>query len=400
MSTTNKEKLLNTAAQPAQPVTAAQTAQPVQVQQIQQPAAVNANAGTAKASAMGDMSSAQTANNAAAPNTNNATDDINSLMTMSGLSDATKQTLGQLVNNGYQPSATVSGALNELNSVIGKQPAAFQSAYMQQLNNVMQNILGRQAFSYDMASDPMFQQYKSQYVQAGKNAMKDTMGQAAALTGGYGNSYAQTAGQQAYDAYLQQLGDRMPELYGMALDAYNTEGDLLATNYGLLSDAYNREYGEYQDMYNRWLNERDYAADRYYDERNFDYGQYSDALNAQMANRDYYYNMVVDMVNNDETPSDELLRLAGFTDEDIASFKGSKSSGSSSGSSGKSTSGSAGSSAGAGGSTAEKLNSYGQSLSGGIKSTGNTTAQYIKDLKKKKITIPKNLYVTDYLGMR
>ena len=46
--------------------------------------------------------------------------------------------------------------------------------------------------------------------------MKDTMGQAAALTGGYGSSYAESSAQQQYDAYLQQLGDIVPELAGKA----------------------------------------------------------------------------------------------------------------------------------------------------------------------------------------
>ena len=51
------------------------------------------------------------------------------------------------------------------------------------------------------------------------------MGMASTLTGGYGNSYAQTAGQQTYNAYLQQLAGVMPELYGAAYDRYRAEGE-------------------------------------------------------------------------------------------------------------------------------------------------------------------------------
>jgi guanine deaminase len=58
-------------------------------------------------------------------------------------------------------------------------------------------------------------------MQQGQQAMRDTMGQAAALTGGYGNTYAQQAGEQAYAAYLSRLNDVLPELYG---EAYNRFG--------------------------------------------------------------------------------------------------------------------------------------------------------------------------------
>ena len=211
--------------------------------------------------------------------------DAASLVSLPGVSDNTKQALGSLVSNGYQPSQNVSAAMAELNNIIAKQPAAFQSGYQQQLQNVLNTILGREQFSYDMVSDPMYQMYRQQYAQAGKQAMQDTMGRAAALTGGYGSSYAQTAGQQAYNAHLQQLNDVVPELYAQARQAYNDEGDALAQQYSMLGDAYNREYSQYQDEYDRWQGERDYAAGRYDTERAYDQDSYTQQLNywANMA---------------------------------------------------------------------------------------------------------------------
>ena len=73
-------------------------------------------------------------------------------------------------------------------------------------------------------------------------AMRDTMGQTAQLTGGYGSSYAQSAGQQQYGAYLQKLGEVMPELYGAALKRWQAEGDALS---GQLSTASALAAGEY-----------------------------------------------------------------------------------------------------------------------------------------------------------
>ena len=84
-------------------------------------------------------------------------------------------------------------------------PGAYTSQWQGQLSDAIGKILDRKEFSYDVNSDALYQQYKDRYVQGGKMAMMDTLGQAATLTGGYGNSYAQAAGQQAYQGYLQGL---------------------------------------------------------------------------------------------------------------------------------------------------------------------------------------------------
>ena len=68
--------------------------------------------------------------------------------------------------------------------------------------------------------------------------MQDTMGQAAALTGGYGSSYAQTAGQQTYQNYMQQLQEQLPELYNMELQRYNQEGENLSNQFALAQSMY------------------------------------------------------------------------------------------------------------------------------------------------------------------
>ena len=79
--------------------------------------------------------------------------------------------------------------------------------YGQGMNDALNRVLNRDKFSYDLNSDAIYNQYKNQYINLGKLAMQDTMGQAAALTGGYGNSYAATVGNQAYQGYLQMDPD-------------------------------------------------------------------------------------------------------------------------------------------------------------------------------------------------
>lgn len=126
--------------------------------------------------------------------------------------------------------------------------SGYQSQWQDQLDDTMQRIMNREKFTYDLNGDALYKQYKDQYITGGRMAMMDTMGQAAALTGGYGNSYAQGVGQQAYQGYLQGLNDKIPELYQLALSQYQSEGDALMDRYGLLADRDADAYGKYQDQ--------------------------------------------------------------------------------------------------------------------------------------------------------
>ena len=150
--------------------------------------------------------------------------------------------------------------------------------YGKGMDEALQKVLNRDKFRYDINGDALYQQYKDRYIQQGKQAMMDTMGQAAALTGGYGNSYAQKAGQQAYQGYLQGLNDKVPELYQLALERYNQEGTDLLNKYGLMSDQYAKEYSQYRDSVGDWQAQRDYLANLYNNERSFDYTGYRDRV--------------------------------------------------------------------------------------------------------------------------
>ena len=186
----------------------------------------------------------------------------------------------------YTASGEVDAALKKANDA-DKAVSSYNSftyGNEQAYNDVIKKILNREKFSYDLNGDALYQQYKDKYMQQGKIAMQDTMGQAAALTGGYGNSYAATAGNQAYQAHLENLNDIIPELYQMALDKYNMDGQELYNQYGLLSSDRAQQQGEWQDAYNRLVAERDYARGVYDSERNYDYGIYFD-------NRDFAYGM-------------------------------------------------------------------------------------------------------------
>lgn len=178
----------------------------------------------------------------------------------------------------YQESDRVKKLAERLAQLESQKPGDWTGGqYGQQMQEALDAIRKRKKFSYDLNGDALYQQYKDKYVQQGKQAMQDTMGQAAALTGGYGSTYGQAVGQQQYDAYLQNLNDVVPELYQLALSWYQMEGDDLKTQYSLLADQYQQEYGQYRDKVGDWQTERNFLSGRYDSERNLDYGMWGDA---------------------------------------------------------------------------------------------------------------------------
>ena len=187
----------------------------------------------------------------------------------------------------YVPSADVSAAKNRLNTATAQKPASYNSQYSPLIQDNLKKILNREQFSYDPSADKLFQQYKDSYTTAGKKAMQDTMGNAALLTGGYGNSYATTAGQQAYNSYMQQLNDKIPELEQYAYQKHLNENNELYNQGNLLQQLDSTDYGRYRDTVSDYNTDRDYYYNAYNNERNFDYGQYRDNVSDWQNDRSY-----------------------------------------------------------------------------------------------------------------
>lgn len=272
---------------------------------------------------------------------------------LQGLSSGTSQQLGNM-QQGYKPSDTVTAVQQQLQSVIDQKPQTYAGKYDEALNDVMQRIMNPEQFKYSFEGDALFKSLSDRYVQQGKQAMMDTMGQAAALTGGYGNSYAQVAGQQTYDQYLQGLYDKGMDLYDRAWNRYQAGQDQLMDQFGVLSQADQTDYNRYRDTVGDWENERQYYTGRYDTESERDYAKYNDQLNywTQMAgaeNADWNtqqqlaeqkrqwdeqfnytkmsdekknaYNICTAILANGKMPSKTQLKAAGISEADAKKMK-------------------------------------------------------------------------------
>lgn len=125
-------------------------------------------------------------------------------------------------------------------------PGAYQGTYTQPLQQTMNNLLGQRNYKYDVNTDALYQQIKDNYIRQGRQAMMDTQGASAALTGGYGNSYGALAGQQAYQESLGNLANQIPQLYQLAYQRYLGNENSQRQNLAALQQLEDTDYQRYQ----------------------------------------------------------------------------------------------------------------------------------------------------------
>lgn len=245
---------------------------------------------------------------------------------MQGVSQNTANNLGNY-QSGYKPSEQVQKAQQNMDAISAQRPQGYNSKYAPALENILQQIQNPDEFKYEFNGDKMFKYYADLYTQKAKHAAMDTMGNSAALTGGYGNSWGQQAGAQAYQGMILPLYDKGLELQQMA---YNRERDKVQDKlnaYNYTKDADTTDYGRYRDDMTQWMADRDYAAGRYDTERGVDLGQWQndrDYWTAQAAqenaamqsDRALAKDYAVAILANGKMPSMDLLMAAGLSYED------------------------------------------------------------------------------------
>lgn len=95
---------------------------------------------------------------------------------------------------------------------------------------------GSRTFSYDPESDTGYQNYLKLMQESGKKAMEDTVGKASALTGGYANSYAASAGQQVYNDFMKQGVEAQAGFRQLARDEFDAENQRILNQLNMLKE--------------------------------------------------------------------------------------------------------------------------------------------------------------------
>ena len=251
-----------------------------------------------------------------------------------GQSTAQAKTAPAFQSERYTPSGETEQARAEVSRVLAEKPGSYVSGWDKELDALYDEIASRGAFSYDLGTDPVYRQYREQYQSAGRMAMEDTMGRAAALTGGYGSSYGQQAGQQAYNAYLQKLNEVVPELYAQAREQYDREGSALYDRYDLVRSRDASDYARYRERVSHYYAELSDARTAYDAEADRDYRRYADSRSsalqeAKLASDNYWNQLDYEADRTDAANAQYWKQLAYADKQTAAAQKAAKKSSSS-----------------------------------------------------------------------
>ena len=178
-------------------------------------------------------------------------------------------------------SGEVADAKNKYEAWEAKKPASYTEKYEKEIKSLLSDLSGM-SFDYDIENDPVFRLSRDEAVRRGRLAMEDAIGKASALSGGYANSYAASAGQQAFSGETAAIRELIPELYEAAYDRYESERDSLSDRIKLLSSLEDSEFSKYTDMMKQYFDEGELLFDNYSTLSKEEYDRYVDYANLLM----------------------------------------------------------------------------------------------------------------------
>ncbi len=210
----------------------------------------------------------------------------------------------------YEKGSEVLAAEKELQNWESNKPGEYESKYSEKIDSILNEILNRPDFSYDLSSDPLYEQYRELYVQNGKKAMMDTIGQATALTGGYNNSYAETVGSQAYQEYLNELNGIALDLRDRAYNEYRDEGDALIEDVTLLRNLDGDDYEKYLGMLEQYYSDGDYLLEKLVSMSDAEFEEFLAEVDAWESDRDYEFKKYQDKLDREEFEKELAFKKA------------------------------------------------------------------------------------------
>ena len=165
----------------------------------------------------------------------------------------------------------------------------YKSKYSDEIESILSDILNRKDFTYNLNADPLYEQYRSMYMKNGEKAMMDAVAEASSLSGGYSNSYALTAGNQAYGEYLGKLNEVGLDLRDRAYDVYKDEGEKLIDDISLLRSLDGDDYNRYLDELERYYKDGDYLLKRLTSMSDTEYERFLTSLDSWENDRAYAF---------------------------------------------------------------------------------------------------------------
>jgi hypothetical protein len=173
----------------------------------------------------------------------------------------------------------------------------YKSSYDDTLKNLMDQYINRKDYDPTAVNQSqLYQDTLARYKQLGSDAAENTIGKAAALTGGYGSSYATTAAAQANNDYMNQFADVAANMEQNAYNRWQDQGAALAQKIGTVKGMSDSEYNQFLNELSQWNSQRDYYYNKLQNEQaqsnwqnQFDYQKQQDTQAQNNWNDQFNY---------------------------------------------------------------------------------------------------------------
>lgn len=200
----------------------------------------------------------------------------------------------------------------------------YTNRYDATIQDLLGQIVNREAFSYDPATDPLYGQYRKQYTREGQRATADALGTAAAASGGIASSYANTAAAQAGNYYAAQMTDKIPELYQLAYNKYLSDYNMKLSDLGAVQGAEQSDYDKFLNELQQYNTNRTFDYNAWLDEYNMinnnlqtasgleqlEYTKFLNDLNQYNTDREFNYGVLLDEINSQTAERNEAMNKA------------------------------------------------------------------------------------------
>lgn len=133
-------------------------------------------------------------------------------------------------------------------------------------------------FDWSAGNSSEYQQLKSKYQREGTKQQENVQGSYATNTGGYSNSYAQAAGQKAYNSFMDELQEKIPALKKSAYESWSQEQENTLNKISVMQGLDDKQYQRYRDKVQDNYDFMTYYENKYSTSKGLDMSEFQNEL--------------------------------------------------------------------------------------------------------------------------
>lgn len=160
--------------------------------------------------------------------------------------------------------------------------AGYHSQYSKQINELADKY-ANDRFEWDKDGSSEYGAYKDYYRREGQRQQENIQQSYAANSDGYSNTYAQAAGQRAYNQYMDELASKIPALRNSALADWSQQQEQRLNQISLLRGFDDSAYAQYRDRVSDLYDFMTYYENKYSTLKGLDMSQYQAELSNWQA---------------------------------------------------------------------------------------------------------------------